>query len=263
MDVHKFRELVWQKGRGLYRDMPWRDEPTFYYVLVSEVMLQQTQVTRVLVKFTEFIEEFPTIEDLAAASLADVLRVWQGLGYNRRAKYLHEAAKQIVSQGQPANLDALTQLPGIGRNTAAAMMNYVYEVPTAYVETNIRTVMFHHFFANSTNVIDKEVLEMVDKTIEHESPREWFWALMDYGSDLKSKGYGRLDVSKHYKKQAPLKGSIREVRGKIIALLAQGRVSETTLLEQAGGDDRYSRAIEGLLADGLITRNEHGFDLTK
>lgn len=260
--------------------MPWRDEPTFYHVLVSELMLQQTQVSRVLVKFDEFMQVFSTIDDLAAAPLADVLRVWSGLGYNRRAKYLHEAAKQICSNTaqqtqlfsnnaciahnysqkaasavQPRNTTlfcALTDLPGVGKNTAAAIMNYVYEIPTPFVETNIRTVYFTHFFAGQQAVTDKEVLAMVEQTMDGEHPREWFWALMDYGAWLKSQGDAKLDVSKHYKKQSSLRGSVREVRGQIIRTLGSGQRSVTELESELKTDDRFDRALQGLLNDGLI-----------
>lgn len=263
MEVDKFQELVWQKGRELYRDMPWRDEPTFYHVLVSEIMLQQTQVSRVRTKFAEFMEQFPDVESLAAASLADVLRIWQGLGYNRRAKYLHEAARLIVAQKVPATLEELMKLPGIGKNTAAAIMNYTYQSPTAFVETNIRTVYLYHFFAHRTEVSDREVLELVERTLDDEHPRQWFWALMDYGAELKSKGFGRLDISKHYKKQSPLKGSVREVRGQIIAALTRDDLAEPDLKKSIDADSRYEIARDGLLADGLIVCSGGIFHLTK
>lgn len=264
MGDSEFQELVWQKAGELYRPMPWRDDPSLYRVLVSELMLQQTQVPRVLVKFAEFVHEFPDFEALARASLADVLRVWQGLGYNRRAKYLHESAKIIVSSDPPpATSAALVALPGVGRNTAAAIMNYVYDTPSAFVETNIRTVYFHHFFERRTAVSDKEVLVLVERTMDREHPRQWFWALMDYGASLKAQGLGRLQVSSHYKKQAPLKGSIREVRGMIVRELA-ARSFEAGALKQVIADDgRFEAAKRGLLRDGLIVETNGVLRLTK
>lgn len=253
MDQHAFQDTVWATTRELYRAMPWRDEPSLYHVLVSEIMLQQTQVSRVMTKYAEFMQTFPTLAALANASLADVLGAWQGLGYNRRAKYLHLAAKQIVERGEPRTLEELIALPGIGANTAAAIMNYVYEVPVAYVETNIRTVYFHHFFPNHQQVSDKEVLQLVQDTMDTEHPREWFWALMDYGASLKSQGLGRLNASKHYKQQSPLKGSVREVRGQIIRLLTAGPMAANVLMHECGDDARYPRAVAGLKSDGLIT----------
>lgn len=264
MDILQFRELIWQKAGGLYRDMPWRDDPSFYRVLVSELMLQQTQVPRVLVKFEEFMHTFPTIDTLANAPLADVLRVWQGLGYNRRAKFLHDAAKYVTQHGQPRTIDELTKLPGVGRNTAGAIMNYVYEIPTPFIETNIRSVYIKHFFPDEISVSDHDIQNLVVMTLDHEHPREWFWALMDYGSWLKAQGAGSPSFSQHYRKQAPLKGSVREVRGQILKLLSD--VVELSLDElrvQLQADERFDVALEGLTRDGLIEYRDTVIHLTK
>lgn len=199
--VH-FQALIHQKSRELYRPMPWRDQPTFYYVLVSELMLQQTQVARVLVRFAEFTAEFPGIESLATANLTEVLRAWQGLGYNRRARYLHQTARAITDGAPIVTLHDLVRLPGIGINTAGAIMNYTYQVPTPFIETNIRTVYLNHFFAGQTAVADRDILPIVEQTMDHTDPRRWFWTLMDYGSELKSQGKGKLSASRHYTKQS-------------------------------------------------------------
>ena len=143
MNTADFQELIWEKGRELYRDMPWRDDTRPYYVLVSELMLQQTQVDRVIPKFDAFITRFPDEAALAAASLADVLTLWSGLGYNRRAKYLHDAAKMIMAEFSgifPTTYDELVKLPGVGPNTAGAIMTYAYNQPVVFIETNVRTV---------------------------------------------------------------------------------------------------------------------------
>lgn len=263
MNERLFNELIWQKGAELYRDMPWRDTPSFYNVLVSELMLQQTQVPRVITKFAEFMLAFPSVENLAAASLADVLRVWQGLGYNRRAKYLHECAKAILVHGQPSSLQGLTALPGIGKNTAAAIMNYVYQIPTPFVETNIRTVYFRHFYPEGHSIRDDLILDTVACTIDREHPREWFWAIMDYGSWLKMQGHGRLDTSSHYKKQPKLEGSVRQVRGQIIKELTGSHTTLTKLKTIIKADERFERAYQGLLKDGLIVQNGTRVYLTK
>lgn len=263
MNTEEFRELVWDEARARYRDMPWRDEPSFYHVLVSEVMLQQTQVSRALVKFAEFMKTFPTIEDLAAASLADVLRVWAGLGYNRRAKFLWQAARQVVAGGQPKTAKELEQLSGVGKNTAGAIMNYVYQTPTPFIETNIRTVYIHHFFADSFDVTDKELFAVVESTMDREQPRQWFWALMDYGSYLKSTQGGRLAQSKHYKKQSPLKGSVREVRGQIIRELTKHPLSDTKLREAVNADARFEIALAGLINDMLVGRTDSNYHLVE
>lgn len=238
--------------------MPWRDDHSPYRVLVSELMLQQTQVARVEAKFTEFIKAFPTVNDLAGADLSDVLRLWQGLGYNRRAKYLHEAARSIVENHGakfPDTLDELVRLPGVGRNTAGAILAYAFDRRAVFVETNIRTVFFHHYFDGRNDVSDREILAMVDATLPDTNFRQWYWALMDYGSHLKREAGGRLDVSRHYKRQLPLKGSVREVRGMIIKALNIGASDEDGLRRQLNADDRFAPALSGLIKDGLVARD--------
>lgn len=262
-EFEEFQRVVWQEGKSHYRSMPWRDTPTLYYVLVSELMLQQTQVQRVLPKFMDFVGRFPRIEDLAEASLADVLGAWQGLGYNRRARFLHESAKMLSKKEEVLTVASLSCLPGVGVNTAGAIMNYVYEKPTPFVETNIRTVYFYHFFRGSDTISDKEVYQYVQETLDVEHPREWFWALMDYGAYLKSQGSGLLDKSRHYKKQSPLKGSVREVRGAILRKLQKNPLSAAQLANEVEADKRFLPAIQGLQRDGLISITNGRYHLTK
>jgi len=259
MNHSEFQELIWHQGQSLYRDMPWRQNTEPYHVLVSELMLQQTQVDRVIPKFIAFIERFPVVQSLAEAPLADVISLWSGLGYNRRAKFLHEAARKIVSDYDgdlPPDPDSLMSLPGVGPNTAGAIMVYSFNIPIVFIETNIRTVFFHHYFQGRTLVTDKELKELVTTTIDTEHPREWYWALMDYGAWLKKQGAGQLDKSAHYKKQTPLKGSVREVRGLILRILARGPLTESSLKKQLAVDDRFERALDGLLRDGLVSRGD-------
>lgn len=258
MNTKEFQEVVWEQGRDLYRTMPWRDNTDPYFILVSELMLQQTQVDRVVPKFLAFIERFPTIQDLAMAPLADVLILWSGLGYNRRAKFLHNAAIYVVEKHDgvvPETIDELRMLPGVGVNTAGAIMAYGYSKPAVFIETNVRTVYFHHFFDDQSTVTDAELREIVEETVDREHPREWYWAMMDYGSFLKKQGVGRLDKSHHYKKQSPLAGSLRETRGKILKELALSSADETVLKKLVGMDDRFEKALAGLLVDGLVVRD--------
>ncbi len=250
--VH-FQALIHQKSRELYRPMPWRDQPTLYYVLVSELMLQQTQVARVLTKFMEFTAVFPDIESLAAAELTEVLRAWQGLGYNRRAQYLHRASQAIAAGAPVVTLDDLVKLPGIGINTAGAIMNYVYQVPTPFIETNIRTVYLNHFFAGQTAVVDRDILPIVKRTMDQANPRQWFWALMDYGSELKSQGKGKLSASRHYAKQSQFTGSLRQMRGEILRRYIGGQ-SLAEITTELQNDSRFMAALDGLRRDGLISR---------
>lgn len=261
-----FQNLVWKKGRELYRDMPWRRIGRPYYVLVSEFMLQQTQVERVMPKFNGFVNRFPDIEALAKVSLSDVLQVWQGLGYNRRAKYLHEAARMAVDVfgGRlPDSSEELIRLPGVGKNTAGAILAYAFNQPTVFIETNIRAVYFHHFFPQAVTVSDRELLPLIAGTLDHEHPREFYWALMDYGGWLKKQGAVRASQSRHYKKQGRLQGSVREVRGAIIRLLALGDATTASLKSQLTADERFGPALEGLLRDGLIARTGTRYHLTR
>lgn len=265
MQNDEFKELLWQKGNELFRQMPWREDTRPYYVLVSELMLQQTQVSRVVPKFNAFIEALPNELALARASLADVLKLWQGLGYNRRAKFLHESAKKIVTEFNnefPSGVDMLT-LPGVGKNTFGAIQAYAFNQPSLYIETNIRTVYIHHFFDDHETVDDTLIMSKLAETIDHEHPREFYWALMDYGNWLKSQGVKNISQSKHYKKQSPLEGSIRQVRGHIIKALSEKDMSADELKTAVSADGRFDQALSGLIADQLVTTSSGVYHLTK
>lgn len=266
MKAEQFQELIWQKGQELYRDMPWREDTRPYYVLVSELMLQQTQVSRVIPKFEAFVEAFPDEYTLANASLADVLRLWQGLGYNRRAKYLHDAARMISNEldGEwPITAEALMKLPGVGVNTAGAIMTYAYNQVSPFIETNVRTVYFFHFFDMEEVVKDAQIQDILRETIDPEHPREFYWALMDYGAWLKASGVRNIAMSHGYKKQSPLEGSVRQVRGRIIAELTERDMSEAHLKQKIEAYDRFDIALQGLIRDGLIVRHSDILHLTK
>ena len=266
MDKIVFQELVWQKGRELHRDMPWRTTTDPYSIIVSELMLQQTQVDRVIPKYLAFIQQYPSVASLATASLADVLILWSGLGYNRRAKFLHDSARMIMAEFDgkvPADLTNLKRLPGVGVNTAAAVLAYAYNIATPFIETNIRTVYFHYYFEGERLVGDAQLLLVVAATLDREHPREWYWALMDYGSFLKRQGMGRIDKSSHYKKQSPLDGSVRQVRGQILRILANGAYTDDELRHNAGADERYDQALLGLIKDGLVQVVQGRLHLTK
>jgi len=260
----EFRQLLRQKGEELYRDMPWRQDTRPYYVQVSELMLQQTQVARVIPKFEAFIASFPDEKILAQASLAEVLKQWQGLGYNRRARYLHETAKMIQREFNgvfPRSEVDLLKLPGIGRNTAGAIRAYAFNEPAIFVETNIRTVYIHHFFADDFDVSDAQIIEKLKMTIDHENPRKFYQNLMDYGTYLKNNGIKNITQSKHYKKQTALKGSLREMRGEIIRRLS---LEYPDWRDEIRHDPRFDEALQGLIRDGLVEQIDSGdFHLTK
>lgn len=246
--------------------MPWRRDTRPYHVLVSELMLQQTQVSRVVPKFEAFVARFPDEKTLAAASLSDVLRLWQGLGYNRRAKYLHDAAKMIVHDYRgmmPGTYDELLRLPGVGKNTAGAILAYAYSQPAIFVETNIRTVYIHHFFDDTSQVSDAMIVDKLTDTLDRDQPRRFYQALMDYGSWLKASGVRNVTRSKHHTRQAPLEGSVRQVRGQIITALSQREMTHSQLVETVTHDQRLTPALDGLVRDGLVEIDNHVVRLTK
>lgn len=258
MQLEDFRRTVWDYYNAHSRhDLPWRQPPFDpYQILVSEIMLQQTQVQRVIPKYAEFLAAFPTVEALAAAPLGDVLRVWSGLGYNRRAKYLWQTADTIsrTFHGQfPSVISELVELPGVGMNTAGAVLAYAFNQPVVFIETNIRTVFLHHFFADASDVADREISELVMATLDNERPREWYWALMDYGSFLKQTVGNANHRSRHYSRQSVFAGSRRQLRGAVLRGLAAGPQSLDELQRQLN-DERLADIIDDLLREKLIRR---------
>lgn len=240
-------------------DLPWRKTKDPYRILVSEIMLQQTQVERVRPAYARFIKTFPTVRALAEAPCKDVLVLWQGLGYNRRAKALHEAACAIVAHHHgrvPRDEQTLRTLPGIGPYTASAVCAFAYNMPVTMLETNIRTVLFHEVVPNRTHVPDNELYEMVTALVDTRHPREWYWALMDYGSYLKRNGIRVNALSKHYTKQAPFKGSLREVRGAVMKTLARGEsYTERVLIQKLPFTrEKIERSLASLTRDGLVQK---------
>jgi A/G-specific adenine glycosylase len=258
--IADFRTTVWDYYRTHSRSMPWRDNPSPYFVLVSEVMLQQTQVPRVVPKFAEFIQRFPTIEALAAAPLSEILAAWSGLGYNRRAKFLWEAAKAIAARDSfPDTLEGLVALPGIGPNTAGAILVYAFNQPVLFIETNIRTVIIHHFFADrDEKVKDNELLAILKQVLPKEgnSPKAWYWALMDYGTYIKSAHGGQLHKVYGYKKQSAFQGSRRQIRGRVLKLLLEG-AHTTDELATLIADERLVDVLDALHTENLITQDNH------
>jgi A/G-specific adenine glycosylase len=227
--------------------------------MVSEIMLQQTQAARVIPKYQEFLTLFPTVQSLAAASLADVLKAWSGLGYNRRAKFLWQAAGQIKNTF-PDTLDDLVALPGVGVNTAGAILAYSFNQPVVFIETNIRSVYIHHFFEDRRDVHDTEILPIVKVTLDKEHPREWYWALMDYGVYIKNTVGNTSRNSKHYTKQSTFAGSRRQIRGQIIRLLSERPVSDEEI-RNIISDTRLDEVLNDLTKEQLIRLDGHLYRL--
>lgn len=257
--------LDWYDKCGRH-DLPWRATEDPYRILVSELMLQQTQVRRVIPKYEAFIETYPQVQDLARATLGDVLRLWQGLGYNRRAKYLHECARVIVSEHLgvfPSNQVELQQLPGIGPYTAAAVCAFAYNQPVELIETNVRQVYIHHFFKRATQVTDAQILHLVRRTLPLEQSRCWYAALMDYGTYLKSVYGNNTRIIQGYKKQSTFKGSNREVRAAIVRALAQHALTKKQLWDALEPYDqtKIQPQIDSLVHDKLIQKTRQGYCL--
>ena len=229
-------------------------------------MLQQTQVPRGIEKYGEFLRAFPDIHSLARAPLRDILNVWQGLGYNRRALALKKAAEQVVSHYNgriPSDVDALTSLPGIGNATACAICAFAFGQPTVFIETNIRTVFIHHFFGKGNGVRDMHILPFIAQTLDHKDPRTWYHALMDYGAALKKRHGNPNTKSAHYKRQGRFEGSNRQIRGAILqALVREERIDERVLL----GNARFTaeavrRNLERLEKEDLIVRTGNSISI--
>jgi A/G-specific adenine glycosylase len=243
--------------------MPWRDTRNPYHILVSEIMLQQTQVSRVLGAYSRFIRMFPDIQTLARAPLADILRAWQGLGYNRRALLLKRLAIRVVADYEgriPREREILRTLPGIGEATSGAVCAFAFNQPAVFIETNIRSVFIHYFFRGKKKVDDTRLLSLIGKTLDLKNPREWYYALMDHGSFLKSKFPNPSRESRHYAKQGKFEGSVRQVRGNILkALLNRRRLPVRELYGLVCPDRKKCDSIVNVLCREGLLKEEAGF----
>ncbi|MBI1961126.1 MAG: A/G-specific adenine glycosylase [Parcubacteria group bacterium] len=262
--VRAFRVTVYGHYAQHARSFPWRATRDPYRILVSEIMLQQTQADRVAEKYPTFIKRFPTVRSLAAARLASVLRAWQGLGYNRRAKLLHEAARTIAKEHAgrvPRDSSALRKLPGVGAYTASAVAAFAFNQPVAMIETNIRSVYLHRFFANKKGVDDKQLVPLIEQTLDAGNPRKWYAALMDYGSYLKRTLPNPSRRSSRHTKQAPFVGSNRQLRGAIIRLLLEKPNQPfPSLARQLHADvASVQKNLEQMRKEGLLKKQGSGF----
>ena len=237
-ELRAFVEFVAKKGRELYRDLPWRRTYDPYAIWISEVMLQQTQVSRVDGRWQRWLEHFPTVDALAAAASSDVLEEWQGLGYNRRALSVHRAAQAISEAGGvfPQDQKELVKLPGIGPATAAGIRAFAFNLHGVYLETNVRTVFLHELYPQAEGVPDSELIPLVDLTCPASvsiaagtatanavtaelTPRSWYYALLDYGAYLKKTIPNPSRRSKSHVKQSRFEGSHRQKRAELLRVL--------------------------------------------
>ena len=262
--VSKFQNVVWDYYKeNARKELPWRKTRDPYCILVSEMMLQQTQVERVKPFYEAFIKKFPTIQKLATASLADVLKVWQGLGYNSRAKRLQDTARAVIVRYDgilPKDAVMLEALPGIGAYTSKAIVAFAYNHDAVLIETNIRTAVSHHFFHDKEGVTDEEVLQVLKKVLPKGKSREWYSALMDYGAHLKRSGIRINNKSKTYAKQSKFTGSDREARGTILKALSKNEHTKVELLKLLGETRKLQLEAQHskLLKEGLIQKQKRG-----
>lgn len=257
----KFLSCLYSFYDSNYRHLPWRTTDNPYHILVSEIMLQQTQVARVIEKYKEFIKKFPTLEVLAESSLHDVLAVWQGLGYNRRAKYLWECAKTIVAQHNgkiPDNPKELALLPGIGKATAASVSIFAFGKPAVYIETNVRTVYIYSFFDTHQKVSDAMLVPLLQATIDTTNPKRFYNALMDCGTYIKQQ-YNYTQHSTQYRAQTPYHTSLRKVRGDIVRYLVRNGATHKDILLQNlhVSPERIEQALDALCAEHMICEEKN------
>ncbi|KAA3597553.1 MAG: A/G-specific adenine glycosylase [Candidatus Scalindua sp. AMX11] len=265
--VRKFQKEIYSHYREHGRILPWRRTYDPYCVLVSEIMLQQTQVKRVLEKYGNFITQFPDFASLAKAPLQIILSKWQGLGYNRRAIALKNIAQKVVNEFNgtlPTSVETLMTFPGIGKATAGAVAAFAYHQPTVFIETNIRRVYIHQFFQDKENITDSAILPLVEKTLDISNPREWYYALMDYGVMIKEKYENPNKRSAHYSKQSPFEGSNRQIRGMILRLLIhESGLSKSKIIQKTHKDEKKIETIlVQLINEGFIKKRRGTFSLT-
>ena len=270
VDIVPFQKHVYEIYQQHVRSFPWRDTTNPYHIVVSEIMLQQTQVNRVQGFYLNFIALFPDFQTLAQASLHEVLSAWSGLGYNRRAVALHNIAKLVTQNYQgrlPRSAQDLVTLPGIGPNTAGSIGAFAFNDPTVFIETNIRTVFLHTFFRDQANISDKELMPLIAQTVDHNNPRAWYYALMDYGTLLKKTLPNPNRKSQHYTVQSKFVGSDRRVRGAIIRHLTQHhQASYNTLLNHFTLSDspiatqqQLDKVVKQLIEEKMIIQLANNF----
>lgn len=262
--VRDFQDEVMEfyaaKGR---HDMAWRHTADPYQIVVSEVMLQQTQVSRVAVKYPLFIETFPDFAALAAAPRAVLLAVWQGMGYNRRALNLQKLAQEITGKFcgvLPKDPCLLAELAGIGPTTSCSIAAFAFNRPVVFIETNIRRVFIHYFFSDTAVVDDRDLLPLISACLLPGNSREWYWALMDLGTSLKSAVQNPNRRSRQYVKQSAFAGSDRQIRGLALKLLLEGSSADPAELAKTIGTDpnRVTGIFENMRREGFFELDTNG-----
>jgi len=268
LSVDSFRNIIYSAYEETGRSFPWRENTdgspkTAWGILVSEFMLQQTQTGRVEPYWKRWMERWPSPEALSRASMEEVLREWSGLGYNRRGKYLKECACAIVRDfaGKvPRTPEDLVKLPGIGPYTASAIACFAYNRLSVFIETNIRAVMLHFFFNGREGITDREILPIIEETLDRNNPRIWYWALMDYGAALKKLKSNPNRLSAHYSKQSAFEGSFRQIRGSLVRALLSGGPATTDELrlrmDVKPEEEDFYRVLEALGRESMVAEED-------
>lgn len=264
---NNFQTIILDYYHNHGRQFAWRNTSNPYHILVSEIMLQQTQTYRVAPKYDLFIQRFPTIQSLAQAPLVDILQAWQGLGYNRRGLALQKCAQKVIDEFNgliPTNPKTLMTFPGIGKATAASICAFAFNMPTIFIETNIRAVFIHFFFQGKTNIHDNELFPLIEKTIYKENPRIWYYALMDYGVMLKKECKNPSRASKHHIKQTTFEGSNRQLRGLILKLLTVQKIASFDAICSfvPRKPELIKKALDALYTEGFLKQNKNFFSIT-
>jgi A/G-specific adenine glycosylase len=258
--IDEFQGIVmtwWEKNA---RTLPWREDPAPYNVLVSEVMLQQTQVNRVIPKYLEFLEVFPTTESLAEADTKLLLQLWSGLGYNRRAMWLRDAAREIVKGGKfPQTAEELCALKGIGPYTSRSILIFAFNRDLAAIDTNIRRVLIASGFANET-MSERQLQAVADQLLLKGRSSDWHNALMDYGSEVLTSSITGIAPTSS---QPKFTGSNRQIRGAIIrhltctnSLSIENLIS--SLAEEGIHSDNPEPVLERLINEGFVEQTTNG-----
>lgn len=258
--IKKFHEKIfawWKKNKRL---LPWRETTNPYYIMISEIMLQQTQVNRSKEKYLEFIKNYPTIEELAEASISSVLTSWSGLGYNRRALWLHEAANQIVKLKEfPKTQEELQKLKGIGPYTSRSILIFAFNYDIATVDTNIRRILITENFAKEQTK-EKELFTIAQKLLPKGKARDWHNALMDYGSLVLTSA--KTGIKPKTTTSSKSKEN-RLFRGRIVKYLTRNSKAkkEQLVKECKIPAEKINDILVGLIADGLVAKTKEDYML--
>jgi A/G-specific adenine glycosylase len=264
--IRAFQRKIYRYYAKESRSLPWRRHLNPYRVVVSEIMLQQTQVERVMEKYRQFLAAFPDFGALAKAPLSKLLAVWSGMGYNRRALALKALAQKVMLEHRgrlPRDPEKLLALPGIGKYTAGAVMAFAFNKAVVFMDTNIRRVFIHEFFQDRGNIHDDELIPLVEQTMDAANPRKWYNALMDYGTMLKQKHTNPNRRSAHYTRQSAFENSNRQVRGRIIKILVkESQLTLSRIVQKTGMDgERVKKNLAQLTSEGFVRKKGRSFTI--